>query len=153
MNSCTVIVLVCLLSAEAAPRRTTAAFKDGVETIRKNIKTILGYLDVPGQLPNISCLSLNFTELVVPNQQLFTGQHLSIFRCYILKMCTLTPDLSNELRKAIQNIHYLELHVTKQSIDQDCILPPLQKDMHFNVKCVLKLLDQYLNTTETYFLN
>lgn len=101
--------------------------------------------EVPGQLPNISCLTQNYTELVVPDGQLFTGQHLSIFRCYMLNMSEPTSELSQRLKQTVQKLCSLELHVTKKLIDQDCILTPSQQDVNFNVKCVLKLLDQHLS--------
>lgn len=47
----------------------------------------------PGLLPHIFCFSLNIME-----QQPLTAHHLSSFRCYMMKMPGLTPELAPQLQ-------------------------------------------------------
>lgn len=103
--------------------------------------------DEPGLVPNISCLSLNTTELVGPEQQPLTHHHLSSFRCYMMKMLERTPELSQQLKITSQYIKSVELLTSGQTASRDCSLPSFDQDADFYafVKCLLELLDQRLS--------
>lgn len=66
----------------------------------------------PGLLPHIFCFSLNIME-----QQPLTAHHLSSFRCYMMKMSELTPELAPQLQITELLFFFYRL--------QDCSLSPL----------------------------
>lgn len=105
-----------------------------------------------GLLPNISCVSLNYTELVNLEQLPFSAHNLSFFRCQMLKMSSQdgTPELSPWLLQLCQYAQDLEQRLINQTTNRDCNIPQFEQNMDsfIYVRCLLQLLDQKLSSAK-----
>ncbi len=105
------------------------------------------------KIPDSSCLSLNTMELVGPEQRSLTAHSLSSFRCYMLKVSELTPELTSHLQSASQYSLSVERLMKGQTTKRDCRLPTLEQhiEIYTFVGCLLQLLDQILSQAEFDF--
>lgn len=108
--------------------------------------------DVPGVLPNISCHTLNFSELVRPEQQHLTAHQLSSFHSRIADVLTLTPELSSQLKAIRQSMQDAEKLWTGMTVSQT--YSPLSfkdLDAYVYTKCLLELVDKWLGKAKFWF--
>lgn len=109
--------------------------------------------DAPGVPPNISCFSVNITEQVGPEQQPLTAHHLSCFRCHMLNISKLTPELSSNLITISQYSRDMERLMNRRIVHLRCHLPTFEHDVdkYEYLRSLLQLLDQRLNKTTFWF--
>ncbi|KAL7391242.1 hypothetical protein ABVT39_021338 [Epinephelus coioides] len=153
MDCRAVIILLLIAQAACGPVKTTAqALNNTIELMQKEIRTALGALAEPGVLPvSTSCHSLNTLEL--GGSEPLTAKHLSLFRCYMMKMSNLTTDVSHELVTASQYSQDVERLTSNSTDNRDCKLPAFEQEMDsfVYVKCLLEHLQQRLSSTTLGF--
>ncbi|KAE8292198.1 hypothetical protein D5F01_LYC09564 [Larimichthys crocea] len=153
MNYRSVLIILSLVFAPAACGPVRKDIQATIQLMRDDIRSTLTELqNREGLLPNISCVSLNYTELVNLEQLPFSAHNLSFFRCQMLKMSSQdgTPELSPWLLQLCQYAQDLEQRLINQTTNRDCNIPQFEQNMDsfIYVRCLLQLLDQKLSSAK-----
>ncbi|XP_076746635.1 uncharacterized protein LOC143421409 [Maylandia zebra] len=151
MNFRAVLIFFCLLAVKAnceavGNRAAERALNASIRMIRVKIRSALEHLDAFGLLPNITCFTLNISELIKPEQRHLTAHQLSSFECYMAKVSKFTPELSSQLHYICQIIRDVVHLWTGNTVSHTCRLPSFKQDLDSYVytKCLLELVDEWL---------
>lgn len=102
-------------------------------------------LDCFGLL-NITCFTLNISEVIKPEQRHLTAHQLCSFECHMAKVSKFTPELSSQLHYICQIIRDVVHLWTGNTVSHPCRLPSFKQDLDSYVyaKCLLELVDEWL---------
>ncbi|XP_078809162.1 uncharacterized protein LOC144994591 [Oryzias latipes] len=123
------------------------ALEKVIELALKEMQTALDHLNAPSLLPNISCGSLNVTEMLEPEHKPFIVQ-ISSIRCNMEAFSKLMPELTTLLRMSSQYLQDIEISFNNQTVLKECTLPVFEEriDIYLHAKCLLQLVTEKLST-------
>ncbi|KAM3611574.1 uncharacterized protein V6R79_020706 [Siganus canaliculatus] len=143
-------IFLCTLIAQAACRPTIGALNTTVQMMQEEMKKAMVHLNESGLVPSNSCNSLMAKFTGLGEGPLTTG-NLSSFRCYMMKLSELTPELATYVQTTSQYAQSVEKLMSNQTAPLDCSLPHMERDMdaYLNLSCLLSLLDQRLSNIQS----